>query len=148
MPRSLVLGNDRVHVNFDADYQLRDLYYPNVGMENHSGGHVFRFGVWVDGTMAWMGPDWVKTIGYGRSTLVSDVTLVHAGLGLTVHLADCVDFHEDLFVRRVTVRDTKGKARSVRVFFHHDYHLYGYDVGDTGALKIWFLVYFFSMAMA
>ena len=133
MPRSLVLGNDRVHVNFDADYQLRDLYYPNVGMENHSGGHVFRFGVWVDGTMAWMGPDWVKTIGYGKSTLVSDVTLVHAGLGLTVHLADCVDFHEDLFVRRVTVRDTTGKARSVRVFFHHDYHLYGYDVGDTGA---------------
>src|SRR6185503_1727040 len=68
-----------------------------------------------------------------KSTLVSDVTLVHAGLGLTVHLADCVDFHEDLFVRRVTVRDTTGKARSVRVFFHHDYHLYGYDVGDTGA---------------
>jgi glucoamylase len=133
MPRSLVLGNDRVHVNFDADYQLRDFYFPNVGMENHSGGHVFRFGVWVDGTMAWMGPDWVKTIGYGKSTLVADVTLVHAGLGLTVHLADCVDFHEDLFVRRVTVRDTTGKARSVRVFFHHDYHLYGYDVGDTGA---------------
>lgn len=134
MPRSIVLGNDRVHVNFDSDYQLRDFYYPNVGMENHSGGHVFRFGLWVDGTMAWASSaDWKKAIGYGPSTLVSEVTFTHATLGLELKLADCVDFHEDLFVRRVTVKDTSGKARSVRLFFHHDFHLYGYDVGDTAA---------------
>ncbi len=134
MPRSLVLGNDRVHVNFDTDYQIKDLYYPNVGMENHSGGHVFRFGVWVEGTMAWASaPEWKKTITYAPGTLVSDVRLVHEGLGLVVELADGVDFHEDLFLRRVTVRDTSGKARAVRVFFHHDFHLYGYDVGDTAA---------------
>jgi GH15 family glucan-1,4-alpha-glucosidase len=135
MPRSIVLGNDRVHVNFDSDYQLRDFYYPNVGMENHSGGHVFRFGVWVDGTMAWASsPDWKKSIGYAEpATLVSDVTFTHATLGIELKLADCVDFHEDLFIRRITVRDLSGKARSVRVFFHHDFHLYGYDVGDTAA---------------
>jgi len=134
MPRSLVLGNDRVHVNFDGDYQIRDFYYPNVGMENHSGGHVFRFGVWVDGTMAWAtDAGWTKTIGYATATLVSDVVFTHKTLGLEVRLADCVDFHADLFVRRLTVRDTSGKSRSVRVFFHHDFHLYGNDVGDTAA---------------
>ena len=135
MPRSLALGNDRVHVNFDGDYQIRDFYYPNVGMENHSGGHVFRFGVWVDGTMSWAtSPDWTKTIGYAvPATLVSDVVMTNAKLGLEVRFADCVDFHEDLFVRRITVRDTSGKARSVRLYFHHDFHLYGYDVGDTAA---------------
>lgn len=134
MPRSIVLGNDRVHINFDSDYQLRDFYYPNVGMENHSGGHVFRFGVWVDNVMTWASSaDWKKTIGYGPGTLFSDVVFTHATLGLEVRLADCVDFHEDLFVRRISVRDLSGKARSVRVFFHHDFHLYGHDVGDTAA---------------
>jgi len=108
MPRSIVLGNDRVHVNFDSDYQLRDFYYPNVGMENHSGGHVFRFGLWVDGTMTWASSaDWKKSIGYGPATLVSDVTFTHATLGIELKLADCVDFHEDLFVRRITVRAPK-----------------------------------------
>jgi glucoamylase len=134
MPRSLVLGNDRVHVNFDADYQIRDFYYPNVGMENHSGGHVFRFGVWVDGQMAWASaPEWKKTITYAPGTLVSDVTLMHDALGLVVRIADCVDFHEDLFLRRIKVTDTTGKTRQVRLFFHSDFHLYGYDVGDTAA---------------
>jgi hypothetical protein len=112
MPRSIVLGNDRVHVNFDSDYQLRDFYYPNVGMENHSGGHVFRFGLWVDGTMTWASSaDWKKSIGYGPSTLVSDVTFTHATLGIELKLADCVDFHEDLFVRRITVRDSTPVSR-------------------------------------
>src|SRR5262249_21781331 len=55
--------------------------------------------------------------------------------GLRLELADGVDFHEDLFLRRLTVVDTSGKARSVRVFFHHDFHLYGNDVGDTAAFE-------------
>ncbi len=55
MPRDLPIGNERMLVLFDEDYLLRELYYPNVGKENHAGGFVFRFGVWVDGQFAWMG---------------------------------------------------------------------------------------------
>jgi hypothetical protein len=35
MPRGLVIGNGRLQVNFDNQYGLRDLFYPNVGQENH-----------------------------------------------------------------------------------------------------------------
>ena len=51
MPRDLPIGNERLLVLFDDDYVLRDLYYPNVGKENHAGGYPFRFGVFVDGQL-------------------------------------------------------------------------------------------------
>ena len=63
MPRDLPLGNGSLLVNFDASYQLRDLYWPHVGLENHSNGHVFRFGVWVDGRFRWLDdPGWSRRI--------------------------------------------------------------------------------------
>jgi hypothetical protein len=49
MPRDIPVGNGSLLVNFDRSYQLRDLYWPHVGQENHTAGHPFRFGVWVDG---------------------------------------------------------------------------------------------------
>ena len=33
MPRDLPLGNGDFLVNFDARYQLRDVFYPNVGWQ-------------------------------------------------------------------------------------------------------------------
>ena len=37
MPRDIPVGNGRVLVNFDRDYQVRDIYYPHVGKENQAG---------------------------------------------------------------------------------------------------------------
>ena len=54
MPRDIPVGNGSLLVNFDQTYQLRDLYWPHVGQENHSPGHPFRFGVWVDGQFRWI----------------------------------------------------------------------------------------------
>jgi hypothetical protein len=49
MPRDIPVGNGPLLVNFDLRHQLRDLYWPHVGQENHTAGHPFRFGVWVEG---------------------------------------------------------------------------------------------------
>ncbi len=32
-------------VTFDDKYQIRDVYFPHVGQENHTEGYPFRFGV-------------------------------------------------------------------------------------------------------
>ena len=53
MPRDLPLGNGMLLVNFDASYQLRDLYWPHIAQENHTASHPCRFGVWVGGRFAW-----------------------------------------------------------------------------------------------
>ncbi len=36
MPRDIPIGNGSLLVNFDQHYQLRDLYWPHVGQENHT----------------------------------------------------------------------------------------------------------------
>ena len=37
MPRDIPVGNGRLLVTYDNKYQLRDLYFPHVGQENHAG---------------------------------------------------------------------------------------------------------------
>jgi len=55
MARDLPLSNGTLLIGFDLEYRIRDIYYPHVGHENHATGHLFRFGVWVDGKFSWMG---------------------------------------------------------------------------------------------
>ena len=132
MPRDLPLGNGDFLVTFDARYQLRDIFYPYVGMENHTVGEPSRFGVWVDGAFAWTGDDgWDRSIAYEHETLVGDTTLVHPKLGVTLHLRDAVDFDRNLYFREVTVEDMLGRERQIRLFQHFDAHLFGNDTGDS-----------------
>ena len=131
MPRDLPLSNGTLLVAFGGDYQVRDLYFPHVGKENHATGHPFRLGVWVEGRMAWMGPEWAPQLRYVADSLVTDVRASHAGLGIALACHDAVDFYENVLVRRITVRNDADRPREVRVFFHHDFHLGGTEVGDT-----------------
>jgi len=65
MPRDLPVGNGRLLVNFDARYEIRDIYFPHVGKENHTSGYACRFGVWVDGAFAWVSDDgWSRELAY------------------------------------------------------------------------------------
>ncbi|CAG0990851.1 hypothetical protein PHYC_02288 [Phycisphaerales bacterium] len=132
MPRDIPVGNGDLLVTFDRLYRVRDIFYPHVGRYNHTDGHVQRFGVWVDGRFAWIeDAGWERTLGYRRDTLVTEVTLRHAGLGLEIHSADAVDFHEPAYFRRCVVRDLLGKDRDVRLFSHWDLSVRGSPVGDT-----------------
>ena len=116
MPREIPIGNGDLLVTFDALYRVRDIYWPYVGKFNHTAGHVQRFGVWCDGTLAWMeDPGWRRTLRYRPGTLVTDVTLTHDGLGLELRCADAIDFHEPVWLRRTIVRDLRGHGeRDVR----------------------------------
>lgn len=132
MPRNLPLGNGQLLVAFDQNHQIRDLYYPHVGQANHALGHPFRTGVWVDGQFRWLDDSrWERDLRYQPDTLVTNVRLAHPDLDVELHLTEAVDFHETLFLRRVLVRVPSGRAREVRLFFHHDFHINQNEVGDT-----------------
>src|SRR4030067_449089 len=74
MPRDLPLGNGQMLVAFDQSYQIRDLYWPHVGQENHAMGHPFRTGVWVDGEFRWLDDShWEHALRYSHETLVTEV---------------------------------------------------------------------------
>ncbi len=131
MPKDIPVSNGNLLFNFDSDYQIRDVYFPYIGQENHSKGDPFRFGVWVDGYCSWMGPEWEKELRYQEDSLVTDVILKNRSLGLVLHCHDVVDVDLNVYIKKIEVKNLQGKERQVRLFLCHDFHLYGYDIGDT-----------------
>lgn len=132
MPRDLPIGNGSLLVTFDDSYQLRDLYWPHVGLENHTKGNACRFGIWVDGRFHWIDDaGWSRRLHYAHETLVTEVELSHPDLEMNLVCQDAVDFHENLYLRRITVSNRTDRAREVRLFFHHDLYILSHEVGDT-----------------
>ena len=132
MPRDLPIGNGSLLVAFDRTCQIRDLYWPHVGLENHALGHPFRVGLWVDGNFRWMDDErWERDLRYRPTTLVTQVKLHHPDLNLTLNSSDAVDFHENLLIRRFDVTNQANINREIRLFFHQDFHISGNDIGDT-----------------
>ena len=131
MPRDVPVGNGSLLVSFDRAYRIRDLYFPHVGQENHNQGTLSRFGVWCDGRFSWMGEEWDIRLDYQPETLVTLVVCVHHDLGIELQCADCVDFSENVYLRRIRVTNQADRRRPIRLFFSHDFNLYATKVGDT-----------------
>lgn len=135
MPRELPLGNGSFQINFDAAYRLVDLYYPDVGQDNHAMGHPFRVGIWVEGQFAWTdGDEWMRELAYLSDTLVTQVRLTHLRLHIALEFHDALDFHRNILIRHLSVANQAQADREVRLFLHHDCHLSATDVGDTAYL--------------
>jgi oligosaccharide amylase len=132
MPRDIPVGNGSLLVTFDELYRIRDIYFPHIGSENHSEGHPFRFGVWVDGAFSWVSShEWRRELRYLPETLVTEVHLTNDALALEIIANDTVDFHENVFLRRVRVRNLAHERREARLFFHQDFYISETEVGDT-----------------
>lgn len=132
MPRDLPISNGNLMINFDHEYNIRDVYYPHVGQDNQTVGDRSRFGVWCDGTFAWIdNPLWEKSLDYEDDTLVTNMVARAPSLGLEMTINDVVDFDRDVFIRRVELRNQRDTARSVRLYVHFDPHLWGNAIGDT-----------------
>jgi len=143
VPRDLPLGNGKLLLNFDQHYNLRDIYWPHVGQELHTGVDIVDIeeeasppishtGVWVDGQFAWLdAPEWERELLYSRETLVTHVTLLHPTLQLQLVFSDVVDFHDDIFLRHVEVTNQADHPREVRLFFHYHWHITGDAEGNT-----------------
>src|SRR5215831_5480116 len=123
MPRDLPIGNGNMLVNFDAHYNLRDVYWPHVGLDNHTDGHVSHSGVWVDGRFSWFDDDgWQRDLRYREDSLVTQVKLTNDDLQLSIDCSDVVDFDRDLLIRCLRVTNRAQQDREIRLFFHHDWH--------------------------
>ena len=56
---------------------------------------------------------------------------VELTLGVELLCHDAVDFYENVLVRQIQVSNLQDQAREIRLFFHHDFHIRGNEVGDT-----------------
>ena len=130
--RDIPVGNGSLLVTFDNKYQIRDVYFPHVGQENHTEGFPFRFGIWADGEFSWIfSDDWTRELRYISETLVTDVVLKNEKFGIEIRCNDTAASHENIFLRRVKVLNKTDKSKEIRVFLHHDFRIYENKVGDT-----------------
>lgn len=132
MPRILVLGNGNVLINFDEKLNLRDLYFPVIGLDNHVGGPHCRIGFWDEGGFSWLGEEsWRKRLRYREDSLVTMAQVVNDRLGLELLISDAVHPRYDLFIRRMRIRNRRSWRRRLRIFFSHDFSISGTEIGDT-----------------
>src|SRR5687768_6854961 len=138
MPRDIPVGNGCLLVTFDHQYQIRDVFFPHVGQENHAGNAPFRFGVYADvpgqnrSGLYWTNaPGWQIRQRYLRDTLTTSVSLEHRELKLVLYCNDCVDFHRNILVRKIKVKNLAEEGRMVRIFASQDFNMFGAKIGDT-----------------
>ncbi len=137
MPRDIPLGNGRLLVTFDNQYQIRDIYFPHVGQENHAGAGPCRFGVYSDipgarkNGLFWTTDGWTIRQRYLRDTLTTSVSLTHSQLQLVMYCNDVVDFHRNILVRKIKIKNLAKHDRDVRLMHHQDFNMFGTKVGDT-----------------
>jgi len=132
MPRDIPVGNGSFLINFDQDYCLRDIYYPYVGKENHTNGHKFRFGIWVEGRFEWVkGENWHLNLQYANESLLTSVTAKNENLGINLSCSDTVDYRENIYIKKIIVKNVSDREREIRLFFHHDFHILESPLGDT-----------------
>ena len=131
MPREVLVSNGRFAVALDDKARIRDVYFPYVGLENHTVGHQFRFGVWVDGKFEWLDKDWDILMSYLPEPLTSRYKIKKDSLGVKMEVNDAIHNFKDIFLRKIKVSNELDRTQEVRLFFTQDFHIYGYEAGDT-----------------
>ncbi len=137
MTRHICLGNQSLLINIDKWLQIRDIYFPHVGQENHLLGHVQRTGVYTDGRLSWINEDgWERQIAYKKDTLATENRALNKDLGVELNLEENVHCNANIFIRKITVRNTRNYEREIRLFFNNHLHLYGDGIGDTAVYQM------------
>lgn len=131
MPREIMLGNGTIAIALDNKMSIRDFYYPYVGLENHLIGHEIRTGVWTNGNFSWLGPNWDISMKYLPETLVSKCQAKNNQMEIELEINDAVHHFLNLFLKKISVKNASNSKREVRLFFSHDFHIYGEETGDT-----------------
>lgn len=134
MSRSIILSNGELCVALDNHAQVRDIYFPHVGLEDHVRGHyIHRVGVWVEGAISWLSedPEWKIDVGSEKEALQSKIVATHARLQLELHFSDIVYNELPIFVRRIEITNRAERNREIRLFMGHQFEIYKSHGGDT-----------------
>src|SRR3954471_635252 len=112
MPRDIPVGNGRLLVTFDRQYQIRDIFFPHVGQENHAGAGPCRFGVFTDipgrhrSRLYWTSHEGATVRQRcWRAALTTSVSLDPRELRLAMYCNDVDDFHRPILVRKIKVKN-------------------------------------------
>lgn len=135
MARALTLGNGNLLVGLDYRGQVRDLYFPLVGLSNHvsgaSGSFVHRLGAFIDDEMFWFDdPTWNVSIGLPENGLTGGFVAEHTS-GIVIKSDDEVHNEKNVFLRRLVITNTTKEVKNIKLFFSQQFRIAESRRGDT-----------------
>lgn len=134
MARPVILGNGSLTVGLDEQGLVHDFYYPYVGLDNLTTARSVhhKIGVWVDEQFSWVDAGaWNTNVSFEDSALISTVTLTNKDLGIELSCHDFVDNVDDVFCRRISIKNLQDSERVVRLFLHQVFQISPAGRGDT-----------------
>lgn len=133
MSRSLALGNGSILINLDQTGQVRDLYFPYVGLENQVGDNlIHRVGIWINGKMSWLSDaDWQIKINCNPETFIGKIEAENKRLQVEIVFNDIVYNEKDIFLRRLEVKNRAGYNRTIKIYFGQQFEPYKSRVAHT-----------------
>jgi glucoamylase len=125
MARNLILGNNSMLVSFDRHGQVRDLYFPYIGLENHiAPDSLHRIGVFVDGAIHWLtDKGWKIEHTCNDEALIGKVRAVNTSINVSVTFTDVVYNEKNIFIRNITIENQADKRREIKLYFCHEFNL-------------------------
>jgi len=135
MSRQLTLSNGQLLVNLGSRGEVRDLYFPNAGLENHVGGNLWhRVGIYVDGQLSWFDAgDWEIVVESVDNALAGHIKALNRRLAVSVVLTDLVYNEKNIFLRKAVVKNlsTADGPREFKVFFCQQFEFYESHTAHT-----------------
>jgi GH15 family glucan-1,4-alpha-glucosidase len=133
MSRSIVLSNGELAVAIDDRAQVRDIYYPHVGLEDHVRGHyIHRVGIWVDNQLTWLSdPEWQIQVRCADESLSSAISATHARHQVELTFTDIVYNEKSVFLRRIVIKNASDRERDIKLYMAHQFEIYKAHGGDT-----------------
>ena len=129
MARPVVLSNTRLHVGINNYGLVHDIFFPHVGLENHTigAGLRHRIGVWIDGHLSWLDDGkWDLKFRYQPEALIGRTRAANHDLGIILEFEDAVDADLDVFMRNIHIVNQRDHAREIRLFMHQ-----AFAIGDS-----------------
>lgn len=131
MAKEIVLGNKNMSLSYDSNLNIKDIYFPYIGDENHLEEDKSRIGFWVSGKFSWIDEEWKKNINYLDNSLVTDIRAKTDYLNIEIREKAAVYFDKNIYLRSITVKNLSSEKKEVRLFFHHILKLYGKNKNNT-----------------
>ncbi|BCU70985.1 glycoside hydrolase family 15 protein [Stygiolobus caldivivus] len=126
--RVLSVGNGKLLVNLDELGRIIDLYYPYVGMENHTNGKPVRQYIFTD--RLYQDTEWRVNLNYLNNTNIAEVKAdINSKISLLSY--DFTDLYEPIFYRVIKVYNKSTEVIRAKLIFLFDLDLYSNPYGDT-----------------
>ncbi|PIR43238.1 hypothetical protein COV24_03750 [candidate division WWE3 bacterium CG10_big_fil_rev_8_21_14_0_10_32_10] len=131
MPRQTVIGNGNMLICLDENGEVRDLYYPHAGLENHVVGRTHRLGISINNEFYWF-KDFNKYNSQSANTLKSTNIFTKPEEKIEVEFENIIYNEREIFVRKISIRNKDTYDKDIKLFFGQEFQIKENKYRNTG----------------